>query len=393
MSTVSTRLATLQAGLRPLLEFLNHSEHAHRMGDPSICDFVYGNPQEMPLTAIVEAIQRHAIPQNKDWFAYTLRIPAAVQAIAGSLRARTGLPFEPEDVYLAPGTFAAIAVALRATVDPGDEVIFISPPWFFYESMIVVTGATPVRVTLAPPAFRLDGAAIEAAITPKTRAVIVNSTHNPTGRIYTREELDVLAETLTRASDRNGRPILLFSDESYNRILFDGREFISPALAYRDTLVLYTYGKQLLAPGERLGYLAISPSIASRDDLREAVLFAQIVGGWQFPNTTLQRAVPDLERVSIDVPALERRRDRMFEALTGFGYDVTNPEATFYMMVRSPIADDRLFTSILARHNVFVGPGHIFELPGYFRISLTANDDMVGRAIPGFRAALREARH
>ena len=205
--------------------------------------------------------------------------------------------------------------------------------------------------------------------------------------------MDALADVLSRASTRNGRPILIFSDESYNRILFDGREFISPALTYPDTLVLYTYGKQFLAPGERVGYVALSPSIGSREDLREAVLFAQIVGGWQFPSTTLQRAVADLEKLSIDVPALQRRRDRMYDALTGFGYETTKPEATFYMIVRSPIADDRAFTDVLARHNVFVGPGHIFELPGYFRISLTANDDMVSRALPAFERALRDARH
>jgi aspartate aminotransferase len=250
VSTVSARLAAIQAGLRPLLDFLNHSEHAKRAGDPTICDFVFGNPHEMPLEGIVQSIQRNVVPESKEWFAYTTKIPAAVEAVAGSLRERTGLGFQPADIALAPGTFAAIAIALRATVDPGDEVIFISPPWFFYESMISVVGATPVRVTLSPPAFRLDVAAVEAAITPKTRAIIVNTPQNPTGHIYTREELNALAATLTRASQRNGRPILLLSDESYNRILFDGREFVSPALAYPYTLVLYTYGKQLLAPGE-----------------------------------------------------------------------------------------------------------------------------------------------
>jgi aspartate aminotransferase len=165
---------------------------------------------------------------------------------------------------------------------------------------------------------------------------------------------------------------------------------VSPAVAYPHTLVLYTYGKQLLAPGERVGYLAISPSMADRSALGAAVLFAQIVGGWQFPNTTLQRAVPDLERLSIDVPALERRRDRLAAALSGLGYEVTVPEATFYMMVRSPIPDDGAFTERLARQDVFVGPGHIFEMPGYFRISLTANDEMVTRALAGFAAAIGE---
>ncbi len=390
MSTVSRRIAQLQAGLGPLLDFLDNSEHAKRIGDPTISDFVFGNPQEMPIEEFVDSLRRHAVPANKDWFAYTIKVPAAASAIASSLRARTGLPFEPDDIHLAPGTFGALATALRATVDPGDEVLFVSPPWFFYESMIAVIGATPVRVTLAPPAFRLDAAAVEAAISARTRAIIVNSPHNPTGRIFTSSELEALAAVLTRASARHARPILLLSDESYNRILFDGRSFVSPAVSYPYTLVLYTYGKQLLTPGERVGYLAISPSIPDRRELASAVLFAQIVGGWQLPNATLQRAVPDLERLSIDLAALERRRDRLAAALSGLGYEVMVPEATFYMMVRSPIEDDRVFTDRLARHDVFVGPGHIFEMPGYFRISFTASDDMVARSLPGFAAAIQK---
>jgi aspartate aminotransferase len=387
MSTVSRRIAELRAGLQPLLDFLSHSEHAKRSGDPAICDFVFGNPHEMPLEELVESIRHHAVPANKDWFAYTIREPGAANAVAGSLRALTGLPFERDDVHLSPGTFGALATALRATVDPGDEVIFLSPPWFFYESMIAVAGAAPIRVTLAPPAFELDAAAVGAAITPRTRAIIVNSPHNPTGRIYTSAELDALAAVLTRGSAGHGRPILLFSDESYRRILFDGREFVSPAVSYPNTLILYTYGKQLLAPGERIGYLAISPSAADRAALRAAMPFAQVVGGWQIPSG----AVPDLEMLSIDVSALERRRDRLHAALTALGYEVTVPQATFYMMVRSPIADDGAFADLLATHDVFVGPGRLFEMPGYFRISLTANDDMVSRSLAGFAAAL-EAR-
>jgi aspartate aminotransferase len=391
VTTVSRRLAALQSGLGPLLDFLNHSAHAQRIGDPSICDFVFGNPHEMPLAGLVESIARHVVPQAPSWFAYTVTWPDAVAAVAAALRARDGLPFEAADVHLAPGTFGALSAALRATVDPGDEVLYLSPPWFFYEPMIAVAGATPVRVTLAPPAFRLESDAIAAAITPRTRAIIVNTPHNPTGRIYTRAELDALGSVLRDASARNGRPILLLADESYARILFDGRACVSPAVSYANTLVLYTYGKQLLAPGERIGYIAASPSIEARDELRAALVFAQIVGGWQIPNATLQRAVPDLERLSIDIAALERRRDRMAAALTGIGYEVTVPEATFYMMVRSPIADDRAFTDRLARQDVFVGPGTIFDLPGYFRISLTASDEMVSRAIPAFAAAWQDA--
>jgi aspartate aminotransferase len=392
MAIVSQRLTALQKNLRPLLHFLQDSEHARRSGDPQICDFVFGNPHEMPLDGLVEAIRRHAVPANKDWFAYTVHHRPAAEKVAALLAAQTSLPFDGDDVRFAPGTFGALASALRAIVDPGDEVIFLSPPWFFYESIISALGATPVRVSLRPPRFDLDADAVASAITPRTRAVIVNSPHNPTGRIYDRAALDRLAAVLRHGSERHGQPIVLLSDESYNRILFDGRGFVSPVVAYPHTLILYTYGKQLLAPGERIGYIAISPSIAARADVRDAIQLSQIVGGWQIPSATLQRAVVDLEDLLIDLRAIERRRDRLASALTGFGYDVTVPEATFYMVVRSPMPDDGAFCRLLESHDVFVGPGALFEMPGYFRISLTANDDMVERALPGFAAALAASR-
>ncbi len=392
MEPVAKLITQLQGSLSHLLDFLANSAFAQRASDPTICNFVLGNPHDMPLPGLVDALQRHAAPQTKDWFAYQQNEAHAAQPVAEALAASHGIAFEPEDIFLTPGAFGALSVSLRAIVDPGDEVIFLSPPWFFYEPMIALGGATPVRVRLEPPLFDLDAAAVASAITPRTRAIIVNSPHNPTGRIYSREQLEALSAVLTEASQRFGRPITLLSDESYRRILFDENAFLSPAVVYPETFVLYTYGKQLLAPGERIGYIAIPPTVADRAILRDAMFFSQVIGGWQFANTTLQRAVGELETLSIEVSGLQARRDRMAGALTAMGYEVTVPQSTFYMMVRCPIPDDRAFTDMLAEHDVFVGPGTIFEMPGYFRISLTANDDMVERSLPGFEAALKVAR-
>ena len=392
MSIISHRLGTLQGGLKPLLEFLNTSEHARRSHDPGISDFVFGNPHEMPLDGLVDAIRRHAVPEDKNWFAYTVHNQTAAECVAVVACRRAPACRSSQTMCdLRRAHLVRLSATMRTLVDDGDEVIFLSPPWFFYESMIAVLGARPVRVTLRPPRYNLDAEAVRAAITPRTRAIIVNSPHNPTGRIYSRAELDALSDVLREASARHGRPIVLLSDESYNRILFDGRPFVSPATAYPHTLILYTYGKQLLAPGERIGYIAISPAIDGRLELRDAIRFAQIVGGWQIPNATLQRAVVDLETLSIDIAALERRRDRMAAALTECGYELLVPEATFYMMVRSPIPDERAFVDLLARRDVFVGPGELFEMPGFIRLSLTANDDMVTRSLPAFAAARQEA--
>jgi aspartate aminotransferase len=289
------------------------------------------------------------------------------------------------------GGFAAIAVALRTVVDPGDEVIFLSPPWFFYEMLILAAGGEPIRVTLDPPAFDLDVDRIAATIGPRTRAVLVNSPHNPSGRVYSADDLQRLADVLTDASARIGHPVWIVSDEPYNRILFDGRTYTSPAQVYAHTLITYSYGKTLLAPGQRIGYVTVPPSLLERAEVRDEIFLQQLSSGFTFPNALLQHALADLEKLSIDIGALERRRDRLVPALRDLGYECTMPEGTFYAMARSPIDDDVAFGDILARHRVLVLPGSIVEVPGWFRISLTASDEMVTNGIPRFQAARAEA--
>jgi aspartate aminotransferase len=289
------------------------------------------------------------------------------------------------------GGFGALAVAFQTIVEPGDEVVFLSPPWFFYELLIRAAGGVPVRVSLAPPRFDIDPSAIAAAITPRTRAVLINSPHNPSGRVYPLEDLRALAGMLGEAATRIGRQIFLVSDEPYNRILFDGREFHSPAEVYPDTITTYSYGKTLLAPGMRIGYLTVPPTMSDREAFRERVLLAQLAGGFLFPNALLQHAIEDLERLSIDVGAIERRRDRMVGALRGMGYETTVPEGTFYIMAQSPIDDDVAFGELLAEENVLVLPGTVVEVPGWFRISLTASDEMVERGLAGFERARARA--
>jgi aspartate aminotransferase len=280
---------------------------------------------------------------------------------------------------------------MRTLVQPGDDVIFLSPPWFFYEILILAAGGVPVRVPLAPPSFDLDLAAIDAAITPRTRAILINTPHNPSGRVYPPADLQALAETLESASERIGRPVFLVSDEPYNRIVFDGRVFHSPAEAYPNTLITYSYGKTLLAPGMRIGYLTVPPTMPDRVALRDRVLLAQIATGYSFPNADLQHAIEDIERLSIDIAALERRRDRMAAILDQLGYEHTLPEGTFYIMAKSPIADDQAFAEILGEEGVVVLPGAVVEVPGWFRISLTASDAMVEGSIGGFRRARERA--
>ncbi len=273
----SQRIQQLQDTLSPVYRFFKESAYSKRGDDPSICDFAVGNPQELAMPAFGESLQRWATPQHKDWYAYVDSEPGARAAVVEGLRAQRGVEYDPLDIHLTNGAFAALAVTLTALVDPGEEVIFNSPPWFFYEAMIAAQGAKPVRVRVRPDNFDLDLEAIAAAITPRTRAVLVNSPNNPTGKIYPPETLAALGQLLTAASERHGRTIYLISDEAYSRILFDGITFPSPTAYYPASLLLYTYGKTLLTPGQRIGYIAGGPGFPGREALREAYFVAQLL--------------------------------------------------------------------------------------------------------------------
>lgn len=391
LAKVSNRILQTLEATSTFLQFFSESSWARRRGEKEISDFVLGNPHEMPLPEFVGALGQWVQPQNKDWFAYKTNETEPRDVLVDSLRERYAMPFEAEDIFLTNGAFGAIAVSLMTLVNPGDEVIFISPPWFFYEAMITAYGATPVRVKINPETFDLDIDAISAAITERTKAIIINSPNNPTGKIYPPQTLQRLSQLLSDSSEQIGHPIYLLSDEAYNRIIYDSRSYPSPTTFYPHSLLLYTYGKTLLTPGQRIGYIALPPTMPARETLRSALFMSQVMVGYAFPNALLQHALGDLEGFSIDIKHLERKRDRLVKNLQDMGYSLHVPEGTFYLLVGSPLVDDLAFTELLAQHDVFVLPGAVFEMPGYFRISLTANDEMIERSLGGFAAALQVA--
>jgi aspartate aminotransferase len=387
---VARHLGGVGAASAPFLGFLAGSAWGRRRGEPGICDFVVGNPHEMPLPAYVEALRRASVPRDPGWFGYALNGGTAREAAARSLRERLGVAFAAEDLFLTRGATSALALVLAAVLEPDDEVVYPSPPWFFYPPLIAFARGVPVPARVDTETFDLDVDAIAAAITPRTRAVIVNSPNNPTGRIYPPATLERLAAVLRAASEEHGRAIYLVSDEAYNRILFDGRRFSTPTAFYPYSFLVYSYAKALLAPGQALGYVALPPEMPGRERMRDALFLAQC-SGFGFPDAVLQHALPELEGICIDLARLQRRRDVLYGALRGLGYEMAMPEGAWYLLPRSPLENDGDFAELLAEHGVFVLPGSIVELPGYFRISLTASDEMVERSIAGFAAAIQQA--
>ena len=387
MKLVSDHSVSAGRDQQLVLDFIQN----YRAGIPEdqvVADLTFGNPHEPPLPDLVRALRTHIEPKSPDWFAYKFSEEEPRRVIAEGLRAELGLNFAPEDIAMTLGAYGAIALAFSILLDPGDECIIPVPGWFLYETTLSLNHAVAVKIPLRNADFDLDIAAIGAAITARTRIVIVNTPHNPTGVIYSRERLRELATLLHSKSAEFGRPIFILSDEPYRRIRFDGAAFTSPAEVYPWTLIDYSFAKVLLAPGLRLGYLAICPDMAAdaRETLRATAERVQLSSGCAFPDAILQYAVKDLEKVSIDVPAYQRKRDRLYNTLTQWGYELTKPAGAFYLWGKAPGGDALAFTSALAKRGVYVMPGTLFERPGDFRISLTGTHDMIEASLPAFEA-------
>lgn len=387
MKLVSDHAVTSGNDLHRVFGFLK----TYRAGVPEsqvLADLTFGNPLEPPLPDLVAALRTHVEPKSADWFAYKMSEAEPRRVIAEGLRAELGLDFAPEDIAMTLGAYGAITLAFTMLLEPADECIILVPGWFLYETSASLRHAVTVKVPLRDDDFDLDVGAIEAAITARTRIVVVNTPHNPTGVIYSRERLEDLAAMLERKSAEFGRPIFILSDEPYRRIRFDGAGFTSPAQVYPWTLIDYSFGKVLLAPGLRLGYLAICPTMPAeaRATLSATAEKTQLAMGFVFPDSILQYAVKDLETVSIDVAAYQRKRDRLYDALSQWGYAMTRPAGTFYLWGRAPGGDAVAFAAAMARRGVFVMPGTLFERPDDFRICLTGTEAMIEASLPAFQA-------
>jgi aspartate aminotransferase len=376
----------------PIYEFLARYEGWIAGSNGNYCDFALGNPQTMPLDEFVAALRNATTPKDKSWYAYKMNEASSREIVCASLKNLTGFEYPPENIFMTNGATGALLVTMNALIGPDDEVIFNSPPWFFYESMIVNSGGKSVAVDVDPNTFDLDVVGIERAITDRTRFIIINSPNNPTGRVYSPETLVKLSTILDGASQNIGRPIYLVSDEAYRAIVYEGITFHSPTKFYKNSIMIYTYGKTLLTPGQRIGYIAISPQMGDLEGLRTILYSSQILSGWAMASALMQHCVGDLEKMSLDVNALQQRRDRFVTGLRECGYEVRMPEGAFYITPRAPIEDDVAYSDMLAKEGVFCLPGSVVSMNGYLRASLTANDDMIERALPIFAAALQKYR-
>lgn len=373
--------ARCSSWIRQMFEDGAHLAEVH--GCDRVLDFSIGNPNLEPpaeFQAVLERLVRDPTPGMHGYMANAGYL-ATRAAVARYLAVDQGVPIEPAHVVMACGAGGALNVIFKAILDPGDEVL-VSRPYFVEYGSYVDNHGGVLKLVPARPDFDLDLEAVEAAIGPRTRAVLVNSPHNPTGRIYPEATVRSLGELLRRRSRELGRIVYLVSDEPYRRIVYDGARVASVMAAYENTIIASSYSKELSLAGERIGYVVANPAVAQVGELMEGLIMANRVLGFVNAPALMQRAVAELQGVAVDVAPYQRNRDVLYDALTTAGFSVSKPEGAFYLFPRSPIEDDVAFCREMQEQLVLVVPGSGFGLAGYFRMAYCVAPEVVDRAVP-----------
>jgi aspartate aminotransferase len=281
-------------------------------------------------------------------------------------------------------------VVFRTLLDPGQEVI-IPAPYFLEYNNIVDAYQGVSRIVPTRPDFSIDFEAIERVINEKTKAILINSPNNPTGRVYKEKEMIELATLLAHFSEKKGKPIYLVSDEPYRKIVYDGVTVPSIFNAYKESCVVTSFSKDLSLPGERIGYAAINPEATYRDVISKGMVISNRIGYVNAP-ALMQRAIAQVLEESVDVSVYQRRRDKLCDALGSLGYEFNKPEGAFYLFPKSLEKDDVVFVDVLKEENILTVPGIGFGCPGHFRIAYCVSDDVIERSLPGFERVIKKYR-
>jgi aspartate aminotransferase len=355
-------------------------------GCDQVFDFSIGNPNLEPpkeFDAVMEELLHDPTP-GRHGYMPNAGYPETRAAVAAYLAQDQGVPVEAMHVVMTCGAGGALNVVFKAILDPGDEVV-VPRPYFMEYGPYVDNQGGVLKLVATRPDFDLDLEALDAAIGPRTRAVLVNSPNNPTGRVYPAATVQALGELLRRRSAKAGRMIYLVSDEPYRRIVYDGVRVAPVMAAYENTIIASSYSKELSLAGERIGFLAAGPAIPKVEELMEGLVVANRILGFVNAPALMQRVVARLQGVAVDVAPYKRNRDVLCEELTNAGFTVSKPEGAFYLFPRTPIDDDVAFCREMQENLVLVVPGSGFGLPAHFRLAYCVAPGVVDCALPVFR--------
>jgi aspartate aminotransferase len=364
-----------------------------KYGADKVYDFSLGNPNVEPPDEFKKELKNLAgkhIPL-KHGYAPNAGFVETRLAIAGKINKTCGLKLSADHIIMSCGAAGALNVIFKSLLDPKDEVIVLKPYFVEYPFYIDNYGGV-TKFVRTNADFSLDIEAISKAINKKTKAIIINSPNNPTGKVYSRINMQALSSLLKKKGKDLNKTIYLVSDEPYNEIVYDNVVVPSVLKAYSNSIVAYSYSKTLSLPGERMGYIAVNPKIDEAKDLISALILCTRILGFVHAPALMQRIIVKLQDAAVDVKVYQKKRDLLCAGLTKAGYKFAKPEGAFYLFVKSPIHDDMKFVKMLLKKNILVVPGSGFGGPGYFRIAYCVDDKTIINSMKGFAESIGECK-
>ncbi len=362
-------------------------------GAENVFDFSLGNPNLDPPCEFkqhLKAVAESTVPGVHAYMPNT-GYPHVRKAVADYFGQEQGVELGENDIIMTCGAAGGLNIILIAILDPGDEVITPAP--YFVEYGFYADNHGGVLVPVPTRAdFTLDVNAIAAAVTEKTKAVLINSPNNPTGQVYTEENLRQLGECLEEKGRQFGRSLYLISDEPYRKIIYDGVTVPSVFSCYKQSLVATSYSKELSVPGERIGFVAVHPACEHKGKLYEAMALANRILGFVNAPALMQRVVAGVQGIHVDIGEYARKRELLCNGLAASGYRFIRPAGAFYLFPESPVADEVGFVRALQEERILAVPGSGFGAPGYFRLTFCVDDRTITNALPGFERAINKFR-
>lgn len=359
-------------------------------GEDNVCDFSLGNPVIDPpfdFTSTLLSIVKEKIPQKHSYMP-NAGYPEVRSAIASYLSEEQNADVTGKHVVITCGAGGGLNVVLKTIINPDDTVV-VSVPYFVEYATYVDNHGGRLETVPCMENFDPDMEALSKTITKKTAAVIINSPNNPSGHIYSEDVLKELSRVLEQKSIENGRTIYLISDEPYRKIVFDGKTVPSVFQAYRDSIIVSSYSKDLSIPGERIGWAAVNPMARDAGEIVDGMILANRILGFVNAPALMQRVIQHLQGKSIDVSLYQRKRDLLCGGLEKLGYAFKKPEGAFYLFPGAPGGDDLKFVEALQKELILTVPGRGFGLPGYFRIAFCVDDTVIIRSMDGFAQAIK----
>ena len=394
MSQLSPRMIALGTARSEIREaFAFAQARAAVVGPKNVDDFSIGNPS-VPAPAqvgeLIQALTRETDPVRLHGYTPAQGDPQARRALADDLNARFGTDYDPDCLYLTVGAAAALCCALSAMGCPGDEFITFAPYFPEYKVFAESAGGTLITVPANIEDFQPDMDALRGAITPKTKAVLINTPNNPTGVVYSQATLTALGEVLTEGSRAYGHPIYLISDEPYREIVYTGAPLPWVPDYYPDTLVCYSYSKSLSLPGQRIGYVLVPRTVTDFDLVYAAVCGAGRALGYVCAPALFQLVVAQCGGLTSDLSVYRTNRDLLLDSLRSMGYTCAQADGAFYLFPRTPEPDARAFCERARKYDLVLVPGDSFGCPGHVRVSYCVPTEQIRRALPKFRALAAE---